>query len=517
MIIKFFSNGIGGGAAPVDYLIAEKVLAYDENRNLIRDDAGQPQTVIRDPLPEVLRGTPEQTRHLIDASTNKWSYTAGVISFAEGDAPNEGAQQEVIDRFEELAFAGLDADQYDCLWVRHVHEGNIELHFCTPRLELTEGKSLNIAPPGHEAAFNSLRDLLNQEHRWADPLEPDRAREFKPVRESAERAEARTAIIGAIYDQIDGGLITDRLTMIDFFEDAGFEITRRAEKSISIRDPEFTKPFKLEGVLTHENWTPERHAEIAANRQAGTDADRPRRLDDIPHEQLCAEHARHIEKRETYNRDRYGRDEREHTFDHREQITLDENDLSLRTVDDLGDSLDIDGGSDRDQSDLELADAPYADDNLWFDQGDDQRSDLSDFEPEPDQVGELHSGRQADHLSGGAGLDDTTHSLRTRIAVLRGAVGEIIRAIRDSHERFGRALDQADERNIGITDRLHDVVKPVTTALAGCVEAVVERCRELRAGRDSLNDQLEAVTERRNTIEEQLEVIEHRQSHGLSL
>jgi|GEM_PF-4651433 len=255
MIIKFFSNGIGGGAAPVDYLIA------------------------KDPLPEVLRGSPDQTRHLIDASTNQWSYTAGVISFAGSDAADEDAQQEVIDRFEELAFAGLDVDQYDCLWVRHVHEGNVELHFCTPRLELTEGKSLNIAPPGHEAAFNSLRDLLNYEHRWADPLEPDRALEFKPVRESADRAEARSAIIGAIYDQIDGGLITDRLTMIDFLEDAGFEVTRRAEKSISIRDPEFSKPFKLEGVLTHENWTPDRHAQISADRQAGTDADRPRRLD----------------------------------------------------------------------------------------------------------------------------------------------------------------------------------------------------------------------------------------------
>ena len=87
MIISFFSTGTGGGVAPVDYLTAREVLAYDENRNLIRDDTGQPQTKIRDPLPEVLHGNPDQTRHLIDASPNKWSYTAGVISFAEGDDP----------------------------------------------------------------------------------------------------------------------------------------------------------------------------------------------------------------------------------------------------------------------------------------------------------------------------------------------------------------------------------------------------------------------------------------------
>lgn len=515
MIIKFFSNGIGGGAAPVDYLIAKEVLAYDDNRNLIRDDAGQPQTVIRDPLPEVLRGSPDQTRNLIDASTNKWSYTAGVISFADSDNPTEDAQQEVIDRFEELAFAGLEVDQFDCLWVRHVHEGNVELHFCTPRFELTEGKSFNIAPPGHEAAFNSLRDLLNRERNWADPLEPDRALEFKPVRESAERAEARSAIIGAIYDQIDGGLITDRLTMIEFLEDAGFEITRCAEKSISIRDPEFTKPFKLEGVLTDENWTPDRQAEIAADRQAGTDADRPRRLDGIPHDQLCAELARHIEKREAYNRGRYGRAEREHALDHREQVALDENDLSLCTVDDFGDSLDRDGGVDRGQPYMELADASRTDDSLWFDQGDDQRADLSNFEPEPDQAGELHSRRSANHMLGGAGIDDTANSPRTRITRLRRAVDEAVSAFRDSHARFGRALNHTDKRNIRLADRLCDVIEPVTTALARCVEAVVERRRELRASRESLSEQLEAVTERRKAVEKQLEVIERKHSYGV--
>ena len=128
MIISFFSSGTGGGAAPVDYLTAREVLAYDENRNLIRDDYGQPQIKIRDPLPEVLHGNPDRTRDLIDASANKRSYTAGVISFADSDQPSEDAQQEAIELFEALAFAGLEADQYDCLWVRHMHEGNVELH-----------------------------------------------------------------------------------------------------------------------------------------------------------------------------------------------------------------------------------------------------------------------------------------------------------------------------------------------------------------------------------------------------
>jgi hypothetical protein len=67
MLIKFFPNGKGGGAGPVSYLTARTVLAYDENRNLIRDASGQPEHVTRDPLPEVLRGDAAIMTDLIDA------------------------------------------------------------------------------------------------------------------------------------------------------------------------------------------------------------------------------------------------------------------------------------------------------------------------------------------------------------------------------------------------------------------------------------------------------------------
>ncbi|MEO9648749.1 MAG: hypothetical protein ABJ360_22165 [Roseobacter sp.] len=40
MLIKFFRNGKGAGAGPVGYLVADKVLAYDDNRDLIRDADG---------------------------------------------------------------------------------------------------------------------------------------------------------------------------------------------------------------------------------------------------------------------------------------------------------------------------------------------------------------------------------------------------------------------------------------------------------------------------------------------
>ncbi len=62
MLIKFFPDGKGAGAGPVGYLVAREVLAYDESRDKIRGDGGRPTTVIRDTLPEVLRGDPSAPR-----------------------------------------------------------------------------------------------------------------------------------------------------------------------------------------------------------------------------------------------------------------------------------------------------------------------------------------------------------------------------------------------------------------------------------------------------------------------
>jgi hypothetical protein len=78
-----------------------------------RDADGQPITVTREPLLEVLRGAPDRTEALIDASRHQWTYRAGVISFAATDAPTEEQQSEVMDHFERLAFAGLDPEQYE--------------------------------------------------------------------------------------------------------------------------------------------------------------------------------------------------------------------------------------------------------------------------------------------------------------------------------------------------------------------------------------------------------------------
>jgi hypothetical protein len=63
-------------------------------------------------------------------------------------------------------------------------------------MELHESKSLNIAPPGYEKAFDSLRDLMNKTHGWADPLDASRARDVQRVAEAPDRAAGRDELQG---------------------------------------------------------------------------------------------------------------------------------------------------------------------------------------------------------------------------------------------------------------------------------------------------------------------------------
>ncbi len=153
MMVRLFTHGEGSGRAAVEYLLAKEVAAYTEDRKRIPG-----KTVRRDVAPEVLSGDPDLTCHLIDSNTRKWRYTSGVVAFHAEDNPSEAEQADIMRDFEKAAFAGLEADQANILWVQHQHMGNIELHFLIPRLELYGNRSFNPAPPGSERFFNAFRD-----------------------------------------------------------------------------------------------------------------------------------------------------------------------------------------------------------------------------------------------------------------------------------------------------------------------------------------------------------------------
>ena len=255
MLIKFFPRGTGKGSGPVEYIIR-------------KDDpiTKQPRT----PAPEILRGDPEITSDLIDSLDFQQKYTSGVISFAPSDAPTPEQQEALMNSFEKHAFAGLEPDQYDILWVRHTHtnNGRVELHFVTPKVELTTGKSLNIAPPGWQKYFDPMRDYWNYSLGWARPNDPERARVYSPgktalIEAMNQRAnlkpekDNRQLVTDVLVQQIEEGNITNRSDIINFLKKAGLEIPRAGKNYITVLDRETGERFRLKGGIYEETWRPQ--------------------------------------------------------------------------------------------------------------------------------------------------------------------------------------------------------------------------------------------------------------------
>lgn len=151
--IKFLNHGKGSAAHASAYVL-------DKLDHLGNIRAGV----------EVLRGDATTFNAVCDANPHLWKYTSGVIAWSKDDAPTDEQIQEVLNDFEKHAFSGLDPSQYHLFAVLHTdYDGSKHIHVLTPRLDIQSGKSLNIAPPGHEKHFDSLRDYFNIKYQWSRP------------------------------------------------------------------------------------------------------------------------------------------------------------------------------------------------------------------------------------------------------------------------------------------------------------------------------------------------------------
>ena len=156
MHIKFLDHGKGSAAHASAYVLDQ----FDHRGNL---RAGV----------HVLRGDATTFNSICNASPHLWKYTSGVIAWSKKDDPTPEQIQEVLAEFEKHAFAGLDQSQYHLFAVLHTDDdGSKHIHVLTPRLDIQSGKSLNIAPPGHERHFDSLRDYFNTKYNWSRPDDP---------------------------------------------------------------------------------------------------------------------------------------------------------------------------------------------------------------------------------------------------------------------------------------------------------------------------------------------------------
>jgi len=295
MIVGFSKHGTGRGSGPVGYMTDPK-----------------PEGRENEP-PVVLRGDPEQTKNLIDSLDFKWKYTSGVLSFAPGETITPKMEQTIIDRFEKVAFAGLEKDQFNCLWVRHSHAGHAELHFCAPRVELTTGKSLNIKPPGDLAKshFDDFRSEINARYGLADPTDPNRAQTVKSpshiLKTSTE--DVRRALNDIIEQRIIAGDIKNRADVINSVQELGFEVPRQGKNYITVESD--GNKIRMKGALYERDWHIDRALE-ATSQNRERDYSKP----DARSAQIFAERVeKHIAARAEYNYQRYPKPEQKHRLE----------------------------------------------------------------------------------------------------------------------------------------------------------------------------------------------------------
>ena len=235
MIVKILGNKGGGSAgAAIDYMLGKE-----------RDREGA----------VLLSGDPDLTARLADNLDFQNRYTVGVLSFEEANI-EEQQKQEIMQSFEETLLAGLDRDQYDITWIEHTDKGRLELNFVIPNVELSTGKRLQ---PYFDQVDRPLvenwKQITNFNYGLSDPHSPDKAQAIKTLNSQnlpENIKEIKQQIGTAIAEQISNGNIQNRQDVVNTLENAGFEITRQTERSISIKNPDGKRNIRLEGVI-YEN------------------------------------------------------------------------------------------------------------------------------------------------------------------------------------------------------------------------------------------------------------------------
>jgi len=261
MIVGFSKHGkaTGGVRRAFQYLLAEKV-----SKTAIDYLLGEKNRigVVRNPAPVVLRGDPAIAERLINSTPHRWKYTSGVLSFAPGETITPEMERRIMDDFEAVAFSGLSPDSYSIVFIRHAHLKRGEIHFIIPRVELTTGKSLNVAPPGRasRSLFDAWRSKVNAQYGLSDPDDPARHRSVslpahiaklknRPGQtRAAYSAEVRECITRFIETKARDGMVTSRADVVRLLEQAGFTAPRQGRDYLTVRHPATGERFRLRGA-----------------------------------------------------------------------------------------------------------------------------------------------------------------------------------------------------------------------------------------------------------------------------
>lgn len=295
MIIGFSKHfGVGGSGPVLDYLTGY----------LVNGEA-------RATKPEVVRGDVKAVASLIDSLPFRRKYSSGVMSFAPEDNLTPDAQEEIMNRFEAAAFAGLPPDRRSIVWIKHTDKGRHELHFVVPRVDLGTRKSLNIAPPtpASRDLLDTLRTSINLRYGFRDPNDPECKKDvsipthFAKAAAQAERLgrspkpDIRQAITDRLLEQALAGHINNRADVLDFLRQQGLAITRSGINYVTVLSPETGERVRLKGNIYREHFR-------IQDLEPAPARDNPARLLEVDRRL-----ERLVEKRRAYHRSRYAIEE----------------------------------------------------------------------------------------------------------------------------------------------------------------------------------------------------------------
>ena len=306
MYIKFLKHGKGDPAKAASYLVDDV------------DHLNRPRPHI-----EVLRGDPQTFTAIAESIQNEWKYTSGVIAWSKDDAPTNDEINEVLDTFENHAFAGFQPNQYHFTAVLHEEDdGSKHVHFLVPRIELETGKALNIAPPGHEKYYDPLRDYFNYEKGWSRPDDPTLQRDTQTpdhvhyqdkfaVRAGLKGKPANDVreIVGSYIEQrIRYGFIRNRNDVVDAVSELG-TVTRTSDQFISLKIDGSDKAIRLKGAFYESEFSIESYFENRTREADDVSTPSGHRVISAEHKQLALENSERVQglsaRRSKYNADRY--------------------------------------------------------------------------------------------------------------------------------------------------------------------------------------------------------------------
>jgi len=202
----------------------------------------------------VLAGDPELSAQLAESLDFQNKYTVGCLTFEEANIP-EDHKYEIMQKFEDTFFAGLNKDQYDISWIEHIDKGRLELNFFIPNVELESGKRLQ---PYYDRADRHLaenfKQAINLEYGLSSPDDPQKRQTLTMNRNLPKNTkDAVRALNGLVEGAYLDGKVKNREDVVQFLEKHGFEIDRQTEKYISIKN-ENGRNIRLKGAFYEQDF-----------------------------------------------------------------------------------------------------------------------------------------------------------------------------------------------------------------------------------------------------------------------